>query len=90
MEGMIIPDYIGDLSEIKSENINMFFDYYGIKSSNIYNRTISIEYLKNYKNQELYNPLIKELSFRGFVINSEKENDILPKLPEIKLPALSI
>lgn len=84
MEGMIIPDYIGDLAEIKSENINMFFDYYGIKSSNIYNRTISIEYLKNYKNKEIYNPLIKELSFRGFVINSEKENNILPKLPEIK------
>lgn len=84
MEGMIIPDYIGDLEEIKSENINIFFDYYGIKSSNIYNRTISIEYLENYKNKESYNPLIKELSFRGFVINSEKENDILPKLPEIK------
>lgn len=84
MEGMIIPDYIGDLAEIKSGNINMFFDYYGIKSSNIYNRTISIEYLKNYNNKEIYNPLIKELSFRGFVINSEKENNILPKIPEIK------
>lgn len=86
MEGIVIPEYITDLSEINSDNIKFFLDCYDTEQSDISNRVIPLEYLRSFylEHREKFYPTVNELSFRGFTINSDKGNNIFPKLSKIK------
>ncbi|TDT72502.1 sigma-70-like protein [Hypnocyclicus thermotrophus] len=78
-EYIIIPNWINNIHEIKSENLKEFFEYI-LKSED---NKIDIEYLRKYykESREInFRNVIDELALRGFEFKTLKSNNILPKV----------
>ena len=72
---ILIPNYINNIKDIYSQNLEGFF-----QEVEIIDRKIPLNYIRKLyiQDKELFFKIIDELSLRGFQFFSEKTNNILP------------